>query len=230
MSFDPFNYPDAQYRTFVGQYSTKISAAPLPLSLTVAQATELSSRTSAFEAAFLDAEDPATRTRAKISLKRSTRKNLTEYGRMLARIIQAAPTVTDEQRIDLGLPVRDTLPTPIQPPDLAPVAEVAEMNGWKAKFKVRPAGSEGRSSRPEGVALIQAYSFVGPTPPGNVNEWKSEGLSSRAIFEIAFDSEVPVGSRVWACCQWVTARGLTSPASAPIGLLIGGGVPDVGAA
>jgi hypothetical protein len=101
------------------------------------------------------------------------------------------------------------------------------MNGWMAKFKVRPAGSEGRSTKATGAIQLHAYSYVGATPPTNLNDWKFEGAPSKAIFSVAFDPDLAAGTRVFVCCCWVTARGLCSPACAPIGLLIGGGVPEV---
>jgi hypothetical protein len=52
-------------------------------------------------------------------------------------------------------------------------------------------------------------------------------VSSRAIFLVNFDEDLAVGTKVFVCCNWITARGLTSPACAPIPLLIGGGKPDV---
>jgi hypothetical protein len=223
--FDPFNYPDAQYRTFVGQYSEKISAAPLPLALTVPQATELASRTATFDAAFLAAADPATRTRAKVELKRSTRKFLSDYGRMLARIIQAAPTVTDAQRIDLGLPVADSLPTPIDAPTAVPAPKVVSMDGWTASLQLRVAGSDRRGLPPQ-VSGAYIYSFAGPVAPTDPQLWKFEGATTRADCKVAFDNSLEAGSKVFVCACFFNPRQQTGPACGAVHLLIGGGVPE----
>lgn len=170
---------------------------------------------------------PATRTKPALEAKDASKVDLLAYFRPLVRSVTNSVSMDNTKRAALGIPLRDEFPTPIVAPAEPPTTEVAEMNGYVAKFKTRPAGSEGRSARPANVTMIHVWSFVGPTPPTNLNDWNFEGPCSRAIFEIAFDASLAVGTRVWACCQWVTARGLTSPACAPIGLLIGGGVPEV---
>jgi hypothetical protein len=222
MFFDPFSYPDAEYRTFVAQYSEKITAGPVALSLTVGQATELAARQLAFENAFLEAEDPATRTRAKVSLKRSTRNFLTEYGRMLARIIQASPTVTDIQRIDLGLPVRDTSPTPVDRPGDAPVIDKVTVVGRNVALKVRASGSESRGL-PAAVDCVEVFSYVGSAPPADVREWVSEGSSTKADFDLAFPPSIPAGAQVFLCAWWKNPRQQSGPLCTPVSVYLGGG-------
>jgi hypothetical protein len=173
---------------------------------------------------------PSTRTKPALEAKNASKDDLLAYFRPLVQDVTNAVTMDNTKRAALGIPLRATSFTPITAPTEAPVPEIAEMNGWKAKIKVRPAGSEGRSSRPANVSMLFVYSAVGTAPPTNLNEYKFEGPSSRAIFEVQFDSGLTVGTKVWVCACWVTARGLTSPAFSPIGLLIGGGKPEVDAA
>jgi hypothetical protein len=209
--------------------SAQITADPTSLGLSAPIAVVLAGLVATYDAAVLAAKNPATRGSSTCFAKDEAKAALIAYVRPMVRTIQGTLSVTPLQKHDLGINVRKA-PSPISAPVDAPATEVEEMNGWLAKLKCRPAGSEGRSSMADGSAQLQIYSYVGATPPGNVNDWHFEGVSSRANFSVAFDPELAVGSKVYVCCCWVTARGLTSPACAPIGLMIGGGVPEVGAA
>jgi hypothetical protein len=223
---DPFSGPNAEFRNTAANLNTKVLATPLVYGISVPQSVSLNADFLAFDGAYQATIDPETRTPGKVQLMHDTRATLKSNLRMIAGIIQKNPAVTNEQRVDLGLPVYAER-SPISAPPDAPVAEVAEMNGWTAKIKTRPAGSEGRSTFAAGAIQLAIYSYVGATPPGNVNAYKYEGVSSRAIFEVNFDPDLAVGTKVFVCCCWQTARGLTSPACTPIPLLIGGGVPEV---
>jgi hypothetical protein len=223
---DPFSGPNAEFRNKAANIDSKVGTGFASYGISSAQKDQLHTDFLAFDDAYQDTIDGSTRTPAKVQLMHDTRATLKATLRMIARIIQANPAVTNEQRVELGLPVRQD-PSPIDAPPDAPVAEIAEMNGWTSKVKTRPAGSEGRSTKAAGAIQLQIYSYVGATPPGNVNDWKYEGVSSRAIFLVKFDEALAVGTKVFVTCNWITARGLTSPACTPIPLLIGGGKPEV---
>jgi hypothetical protein len=49
--------------------------------------------------------------------KNNAKTAVKTYARLLARIVQATPTVTDTQKADLGLPVPDNEPSPINQPN-----------------------------------------------------------------------------------------------------------------
>jgi hypothetical protein len=217
---------DAALLSWSANFNTLIGLTPEAFGLVAADATAYNTKHLAFVAALTTSTEPNTRTHPAILATKAKRRELTDMARDLSKRIQGTPSVTDAQKASLGLDVKAP-PTPVHAPTDAPVAEVDEMNGWLAKFKVRPAGSEGRSSLAPEAKMIHIYSYVGATPPANVNDYKFEGVSSRAIFEVQFDPELAVGTKVFVCCNWVTGRGLTSPACSPIGLVIGGGVPDV---
>jgi hypothetical protein len=209
--------------------SAQITSDPMSFGLSAPIATVLAGLVLTYKNAVLAAKNPATRGSSTCFAMSEAKQALIAYVRPMVRTIQGTLSVTAQQKHDLGINVRKA-PSPISAPVDAPATEVEEMNGWLAKFKCRPAGSEGRSTMADGAAQLQIYSYIGTTPPGNVNDWHFEGVSSRANFSVAFDPDLAVGSKVYVCCCWATARGLTSPACAAIGLLIGGGVPEVGAA
>lgn len=180
----------------------------------------------AFIAANTIATDPETRTKAAIRARRDRKRDVMAHTRHVMGIIQAMPTVTDEQRVLLGLHVRDREITPIHPPTEVAVLEVVAVNGWTAKARVRSTSSEVRG-KPAGVAGFNIYTFVGDEPPTDVDAWKFEGDSSKTTFEVAFPATLAVGTKVWLTVCWKNPRFQTGPACAPVGVLVGGGVPTL---
>ena len=96
---------DANLVTSSNNFSTKITATPTAYGLVAAQASAYAALNTAWANAYREAAEPATRTSAKIAAKNDARTNLRANAAMLAAIIEATPTVTDEQKLDLGLPL-----------------------------------------------------------------------------------------------------------------------------
>lgn len=223
MAKDPFNVPEAEFRNVAANFNTKVGAAPTAYGLTAAQATALTGLFTAFDAAYEAAIDPATRTKGKIATKNEKRALLKENLRLLARIIQANPAVTDEQRIDLGLNVRDPVPSPINPPTEPPVLEILSAAGRVLKVRLRPLGAETRG-KPAGVQGASVFTHVGANPPADIADWKFEGSTSRTNFDVEFAPAVPAGSQVWLSAFWYNPRAQSGPACEPVCAYIAGGV------
>src|SRR5690606_19205293 len=98
-------------------FTTKIVATPTLYGLVEAQATAYAALDAAFETAYLAATDPETRTKAKVQAKNDAKIALKLMASDLSKIIGGTATVTNEQRLDLGLSVRD-LPSPVPPPGI----------------------------------------------------------------------------------------------------------------
>jgi hypothetical protein len=214
---------DAGILAFASNFSSVITSAPLPLGLTVLQATALAGLVSSYSAALTASTDPSTRGPAAVLSKEEKKRLLISNIRLLARIIQANPAVTNDQRFSLGLPIR-RVPSPIPQPGEAPDVDVKSVSGRTIICRIhRATGS--RRGKPPGVAGANVYSHVGPTPPASLNDWTLEGHASRPnAVEIVLPADVPGGSTVWICANWYNPRGQAGPTSAPVSTNIPGGV------
>jgi hypothetical protein len=96
-------------------FSTKISATPTAFGLSAPQATAYAALNDAYAAAYLAAETIETRTRGTVQARNDAAEPLVNMASDLAKIIEGTATVTNQQRIDLGLSVRKT-PEPIAAP------------------------------------------------------------------------------------------------------------------
>lgn len=110
-----FRGNDAELYTGSENFSTKISATPTAFGLSAPAAAAYAALNTTWRSAYEVATDPATRTKAAIAAKNEARDPLRQMASDLAKIIDGTSTVTNEQRIELGLNVRAT-PTPVPPP------------------------------------------------------------------------------------------------------------------
>jgi hypothetical protein len=140
-------YLGTEEQLYIGSnsFTAKIVLAPTDYGLVAGQATAYQSLNTTWAAAYLAAKDPDTRTKAKVQAKNDAKVPLMAMLSGLAGIIEKCPTVTNEQRVLLGLSVR-ALPTPIGPPGL-PTSFNATLNfngsldlSWKCP---NPRGSTG---------------------------------------------------------------------------------------
>lgn len=59
------------------------------------------------------------------------------------------------------------------------------------------------------------FSFVGPEPPQKITQWRFEGNTTRATFEVTLDDSVAPGAQVWFTGYWYNPRGENGPISNP---------------
>lgn len=214
---------DAELLAWSANFSAMITADPTEYGLTAPQATAYAALHAAFAAALETATEPSTRTRGTVAAKDDARAPLKAMARELARIANAYPPITNQQRIDLGLNPRDAEPTPINPPTVSPVLEVVSAVGRTLKIRLREANSD-RRGKPAGVDGATLFSFVGAEPPADIALWKFEGSTTRTSFDVEFPPTVAAGSQVWLTAFWFNPRSQSGPACAPVTAFLAGGV------
>lgn len=96
-------------------FSTQISATPTAFGLTAPQAAAYAALSETYTEAYLRAESELTRTKGAIVARNDAAVPLRQMASDLAKIIDGTPSVTNEQKTDLGLAVRAT-PSPAPAP------------------------------------------------------------------------------------------------------------------
>lgn len=219
--------PDRQadLATFVSQFSAKITLAPASYGLVAGQCSAFAALQASFCDFYEQSQDKNTRTPRVLEQKKQAQKAMLANLRQLVRIIEACPTVTNDQRVDLGLPVRDVTPSPAPVPSVAPKVDVLSVVGRRVKVRIHDSDPQSRMSKPTGVAGASLFSYVGTTPPGDVSEWKFEGNVMRTIVTVEFPLSVPAFSQVYFTAFWFNRRGNSGPACMPVSTNVGQNVP-----
>ena len=155
--------------------------------------------------------------------KNQAKVNLRAMAADLARIIDGTSTVTNTQRIELGLAVRAT-PTPVPRAGRGPGMDIISVASRSVKIHIHDSASSTKGrGKPAGVAAAWVYSYVGATYPTDPSEWNFEGFTTRSTFEIVFPNTVANGVQVWVCAAWINGKQQAGPPSTPITTNVPGG-------
>jgi hypothetical protein len=202
-----------------------ITPAPISWGLTAGIATQLGTYVSDYETKLQASTEPATKSRANGFAARQARDVMVTYIRGLVATIQGTTTVTDQMKWDLGITVRGANPpTPINPPDEAPVMEVQWVKGRLIGVRVHAADSS-RRGKPERVQGCSICMYTGPLPiPTEITAWTTIGESTRTIFEAEVPASIAPGTTVHLVAFWKSPRLMSGPASPAVSLVIGAGV------
>jgi hypothetical protein len=198
-----------------------ITPTPATYGLVTADVTTYTALNTAYSAA-LAACDPSQRNKPAVVTKNAARDALKTGATLLANKIYASPTVTDAQKVQLGIPPRSN-PTPIPVPISAPAIDIISVSGCTARIRLHDASGSGRG-KAAGTSGASVFSFVGTTPPTDITAWKFEGNTGRVTkIDIAFPTTITAGATVWFTAFWFNGRKQSGPASTPISTNMPGG-------
>lgn len=195
-------------------FKTLITATPTVFGLTAGQATQYGTAHTAFATALQTATEPTTRTKAAIAAKDSAKITLRALAGSFGGMVDKNIAVTNAQKIELGLNVRAT-PSPIPAPSAAPKLTVKTVLGRTVTLQLENADVTKRA-RPAGVQGASVFSHVGDAPPESISSWVFEGSTTKTTVDVAFETSVAPGAKVWFCAFWYSARALSGPACTPI--------------
>ena len=201
-------------------FSTLITAGPVPLGLTAAQATAYAALNTSYASAYATAINPPTRTSVTVAAKDTARALLVNNTIMLAALVLRTPGVTNAQKLSLGLNPKAP-PTPAPVPGSAPLVDFISTVARTVKVRVHD-GSTPKRAKPPGVKSATVFSFVGLTAPMTVAGWKYEGVSNKSVFDIVFPDTVANGALIWIAAVWNNAKNQSGPPSDPVSINIQG--------
>jgi hypothetical protein len=214
---------DAGLLAWSANFLELITATPTAFGLVAGDATSYQIVHDSYASA-LAACDPAQRNKAATVAKNQARTDLKAKATLLANKVYSTSTVSDSQKVELGIPPRAT-PTSVPVPASAPVLAVLMVMAWTARIRLSAAGGVSRGKLP-GTAGASIFSYVGATPPSDIASWKFEGSCGRVTkIDVNFDNSLEPGTKVWLTAFWFNGRKQSGPACAPVGVnLPGGGV------
>jgi hypothetical protein len=204
-------------------FKTLITATPTAYALTAGQATTYGGLHDTFVTKYNLCNADATRSPSNIVAKDDAKIALIANARLLARIVQAAPSVTNQQKSDLGLTVRDVGPTPIPPPSDAPDIDIVAVSGNTVRLRLHEAGQSSKRAKPDGVAGATIFSAVGAVAPTTEEAWTFQGNTTKTLFDVTFPPTIEPGAKVWFTAFWRNNRDESGPASTPVTTNIAGG-------
>ncbi len=228
MPLDYLPSREADLLAWTNSFSSQITADPVVFGLDAIQATTLATLLSDFQATYDAATNNNTRTPAIIVAKRDAKNALIAKIRELAAIIQADPSVTDQQKSGLGLTVRDSEPTPVPVPKTRPGIQIFSSVGRSVTIKLSDVENPDSRGKPEGVDGATVLTFLGSTPPApeDIPAWTFQGNTGRTSLTVNFDPSVESGTTAWFTAFWFNTRKQSGPATLPVSTQIPGSLPQ----
>jgi hypothetical protein len=199
---------DQDLNAWATNFDTKITATPTAFGLVAADATAFHALAADFSTRLETATTPATRTKSAVAAKNTSKLALRAKAQQLVKIISAYPPVTDAQRIDLGLNVKDAVPTPVPPPATKPLLAVDPDGTLRIVDETMP----DRRGKPAGASGAVVYAKIDGPAPLNPDDAKFAALATRTRVAVP----LPAGSNgktLYVLAQWYNERGELGPVS-----------------
>jgi len=215
---------DSGMLSWSANFSAKIGALvdPTTVGLTAQQVTDYATLQADYDTKLTAATDPATRGGATIFAKNEAKEALIAESRKLAMIVTNHPGVTDQQRYDYGLTVKDTEPSPVPVPSTSPTIDITGVTGNRISLRLHNGESTSRA-KPVGVKGATVLTYLGETAPTSVSDWTFEGNTTRTIVNIDIPASVTPGTKVWITAFWFNTKAESGPATPPVSTNIPGG-------
>ena len=206
---------------FVHNFDTRITASPTTVGLVAGDATAFHALVQAWDAAFAVTKNRGTRSQSAVIVKDEKKFFMVKKLRELARIVQAFPGTSNEDRSLLGLTVpseRQQQPAPAFVPKL----EAMKVNGNIVSMQLRDSQNLSRL-RPPFAKSANVFSYIGENPPATAEGWFYQGGTTRSRFDVSFDASLPMGTKVYLTAFWKNERDMSGPACAPVQVTLLGG-------
>lgn len=205
----PTNYMpnrDADLDAWMQNFADKITATPTAYGLVAGDATIIQAQADAFTAALLAATDPSTRTSATIATKDATRATAEDVLRGYAQRVNINPAVSNAERVDLGLTVRSTTPTPIPAPTTAPALMLINASPLLARLNYRDSDTPLLKRKPDGVIGLELYRSIGTVAAVDPAQAEYLATVTKTPFAVSYVAG-DVGKVATYFGRWVTRSG-----------------------
>ena len=140
--------------------------------------------------------------------------------RPLVARLQASPEVDDAEREALGITVRDTIPTRVEPPTTRPVISVDTSQRLRHTISFADEATPTRKAKPPGVRGAQIWVKIGDPAPVDPSELTFLATDTRTPYVADFDG-ADANKVAHYMLRWESTRGEPGPwsetASATIG-------------
>lgn len=211
---------DGPCNDWLSNFSTLITAAPTDYGLTSGDASTIAAAVDAYSDAYALTVDPATRTSPAIAAKDAAKSAALVVVRPFAMFINARAATTDEQRGDLGLTIRKTVPTPIPAPTTAPALSLVSLVPGLANLQYADPATPTSKAKPFGATGVQLYKALGTVPAIDPAQATFDAVYTKSPLQLPFAGG-DVGKVCTVFARYVTRSGpagvaQVGPWSAPL--------------
>ena len=204
MSYIPAS--DANFNNWLTNFSAVLSADPSAYGESSGSAAGMASLTAAWSLAYAAATNPETRTSPAVAAKDAARFNATQEAQQIAARIRANTSVSNAQRVDIGLPVPSATPTPVPAPTSAPALALRSATPGVQLLAYSDTAAPTGKAKPYGVIGVEMWVSTGTVPATDPAACKYVGTFTKSPFRLAFGAG-DAGKVMTAYARFVTRSG-----------------------
>lgn len=160
---------DSGFAAWLLNFSTLLTASPSTYGLTAPDAVIVAGQETAYSAALALSVDPGTRTPVTVAAKDAARAAAEFVVRPYAVQISQNPSVTNGDKVAIGVTVRSNIPTPIPAPVTPPGITLLMAQPLTHQIQVKPVGSSNKA-KPPGCIAIEIARSVGTVAATDPNQ------------------------------------------------------------
>jgi hypothetical protein len=208
MHWDYIPAKDSELVSWGANFISKVTASEMRWDIPPHETMDLQVSYDTFVALQKKADSPD-KTTVIVAEKNAARKQFEEKVRALAGFRLKNPIITDAERIDLGLHVRDTTPTTIDVPKTRPELDIDVLDFRRLQTSFHDQGSKSKA-KPYGVNGAVIIYAVLDTPPADHNALTRSVLATRTPHVLEFTEEER-GKTVYVAVCWQNEKGQKGP-------------------
>jgi hypothetical protein len=210
---------DGPALTWLKNFAGKITLAPAVYQLTAGDAATIQAAVDEYEAAFDDANDPATRTPVTVALKDSTRNSAVQLARQYAGLIKPNAGISDASKIAAGVPPVNNSRSPINVPTSSPLLNIVVTTPGSQTIRYADSNTPDKGAKPFGAAQIQLFVAIGTDAIEDADQAEFYGAFTKNPVGVAF-TPGDDGKVATYFARWASRRGETGPWSLPVSMRI----------
>lgn len=210
---------DAGFDSWLTNFETQTDTEFATYGLTAPEAALITAAQAAYNAAFVLANDPGTRTSVTVAAKDVAKASALATVRPLAIKVKLNPAVTDGQRALLGLTI-DTVPaTPIPTPTTFPTIDVLMATPGQHKLQYRDSATPTSKAKPYGAMQLELWNVIGTVEAVTPANAVYRGAFTKSPL-VVDHLEADAGKIATYFGRWVTTTGKVGPWSNGVSLTI----------
>jgi hypothetical protein len=189
---------DADFELWFDNFSSLITGSPTSYGLIAGDATIIAGKYTAWNAAYLTATTPATRTSANIAAKDAARADAENTIRPYAQRIRANTSVSDALKVGLGLNLQPATLTPIPAPTDKPELLFGSATPQQFVLSYKTEGAAGKA-KPYGAIGVQVVASVGTAIAVDPDAAPMVAMATKSPFRLNWSAgQVGKIATIWA--------------------------------
>lgn len=201
---------DADFDNWQQNFASYVAAHAAALGVSPGEATALQDSSDDWSLKYPNSRTANATAQSAREAKDHSRQSYEDFIRPMVGKMQSTVSVSDAQRLALGITVRSDTRTPVGPPTTKPVATVDTSQRLRHTIAFVDELTPTSRAKPDGVQGCEIWTKIGNSAPAGPDDVKYLALDTRSPYLTEFDA-ADAGKTAYYMLRWVSKRGEPGP-------------------